>query len=833
MLHPARECRLEGGVFNVARVERLLPLASSTHARTRREKPKVDRIDELIEAGEWAQALELAAAQQDAVVHAHVARLVWHSSRPTESSPATLKRAYHALLGTTYSEQDARLVVAGAIRLATALGTTPSLAHAAIDLALNAVQLSVQQQGRTETTAQARRTLLELKDRTSTYEALYVVAAAVVAEEQVNNSKTPRIRHGRTFSVAAPPPEKEAATGEDEEAEGWGEIDLPSEEPPSDTSDADADTDTDLPPPPSLSTFLATPLTLSALSLASLAALPELCLLCSLHPTLLWPARADILDAIPLWVDPQAYVDLLPEIIELKGGDDDVESGQEEEKEREGWAEAQPWRAEPDWSELPPYVQQQPQETPSVQARPRTASAVREWYLARVSAHVAAGFIDEALSLIQHGAAARNVTGLEETGEDVSLLARLVHDRPPPPTLDEDRPWTLERWRRLEPNEVIEAYTATCTPQDLAQTIKSLVMPYLHVLQARTERRRQRRRSFRTTQGSLEDDEADDGATPENSPTEHLYDYILSLPPRSPPRSGPGRPAAPSGLELFLAVVEASIPTLPPSRRLVSSDSDLARLAIAALYGAGSAGATNRAAVVMSRVFECLPAFESPSPSPPPPPSRLDNDRASSSAADDDDDADLFSLAAAHNNNSKGSAPPPSAAPPPAEIFRALSSASPAALSAHLDTLDLHLSQLETFLRYSSPPSTSGLAWFLASYRDRAAQLQWATRLARTASIGGGEDGSGEFESEDEWVGLMEFMADATGVAPQPTEGGGSSMDREEAIRKGLGRAFCLLERDEVLRIFFGGLLAAGRAFPPPTRLSLDPNGSLVLIPAS
>lgn len=696
----------------------------------------MERVHELIEAGEWAQALALA------------------------------------------------------IRLATAPATTPTLAHAAIDLALTAVQLSVQQQGRTETTARARRTLLELKDRTSTYEALYVVAPPQ-DHISADDVKTPRIRHGRTFSVAAPP------------AEGWGEIDLPSEEqPPSDTSDADADTE--LPPPPSLSTFLATPLTLSALSLASLAALPELCLLCSLHPTLLWPARSDILDAIPLWVDPQAYVDLLPEIIESEGDDDDddqdaTESGQE----REGWAEAQPWRAEPDWSELPPYVQQQPEETLS--ARPRTAAAVREWYLARVSAHVAAGFVDEALSLIQHGAAARNVAGLEETGEDVSLLARLVHDRPPPPpptpALDDRRPWTLERWRRLEPKEVIEAYTATCTPQDLAQTIKSLVMPYLHVIQARTERRRQRRRrsSCSTPAARVEHDSVADDVHASTSPTEYLYDYILSLPPRLP-RPGAGRPA-PSGLELFLAIVEASIPTLPPSRRLVWSDSDLARLAIAALYGAGSAGATNRAAVVMSRVFECLPAFESP----PSAPSRLDND-------DDGDDADLFSLAASLNN--KGA--PPSAAPTPAEIFRALASASPAALSAHLDTLDLHLSQLETFLRYSSPPSTSGLAWFLSSYRDRAAQLQWATRLARTASIGGGggEDGSGEFESEDEWVGLMEFMADATGVAPQPTEGGGDlSMDRDEAIRKGLGRAFCLLERDEVLRIFFGGLLAAGRAF--------------------
>ncbi|GAA5992092.1 hypothetical protein JCM10908_000740 [Rhodotorula pacifica] len=682
------------------------------------------------------------------------------------------------------SREDARRIVAGALRLATAQATWPHLVHKAIDLALQAVDAwitsSEGSSTRSDTTARARRTLLDLQDRTSTYEALYVAAAAVELEEQ--DPKTPRIRHGRTFSVAPsvarPADVHDAAGAEDADETGWGDdIDLVAaaadSEPTSVNGDPDADAE--LPPPPSLAAFLSTPLPLTALSLASLAALPELCLLCSLHPAQLWPYRTEILEAIPLWADPQAYVDLLPEV----EGEPEEEEGDALERE-EGWADPQPWRAEADWSEMSPHHPGSGERTEQEQQRrPRPASVVRAWYLVRIAAHVDVGFVDEALSLIQHGAA-RNVTGLEETGEDVSLLARLVHDRPAPPVADlegaeDDRPISLERWRALTPLEVIDAYTATCRTDNLAQTIKSLVLPYLHVLQARTERRRS------SIPGHLDPDTSFSTAT-NASPTTFLYEYILSLPTRPPRARG-----APSGLELFLAIVEASIPTLPASQRLIASDTDLARLAIAALYGAGRAGATNEAAVVMSRVFECLPAFDSPV-------------GENLSSKGDSAGADLFSLGSRAGVS----------APSPKDIFHALSSASPAALSAHLDTLDLHLSQLETFLRYSSPPSSSGLAWFLSSYRDRAAQIQWATRLARTASTGGGgrHGDEGEFESENQWIGLMDFMADATGVAQPSAEG---SLGREEAIRDGLGRAFCLLERDEVLRIFFGGLLAAGR----------------------
>lgn len=784
----------------------------------------MEQLAEPSDAGEGAHVLAPAASpnslqptdrddDSDGAHARYSARRLWVTAHPHSCPDHALQAAYDALLqGDAGEESDptlgARRVVAGALRLARHPDTAVQSALKAVQLALQAQQIWTASAGRIPATARARRTLLDLQDRISTYEALYVAAADADGDD-VAMLKTPRARHVRTFSAVPPSPrppqgptgrgDKEANGGIDpeEDAEGWDELDLPDESRADHQEEAHGPADSDLPPPPSLAAFLATPLPLTALSLASLAALPELCLLCSLHPHQLWPHRVQILEAIPLWCDPQAYTDLLPEVqVEV---DAEVEAQERENGlvagcERQRWAEAQPWRTSPDWSEQGSFAPRPPAAiaTATATAGPaRTATAVRAWYLDRIAAHVEAGFVDEALSLIQHGAA-RNVAGLEETGEDVSLLARLVYDRPEPPSdpslEQEQTEWTLERWQSLTPREAVEAYTATSTPENLAQTIKRLVLPYLYVVQARAERRRT------DTASSLPGTASTGGGEAEAlTPTDYLYDYILSLPTRTatPP------PTRPSGLDLFLAVVEASIPTLPRQQRLVSSDADLARLAIAALYGAGKAGASSEAAVIMGRVFECLPAFDSPDPS---------KDMESAQAR-----VDLFALA----TQSRVSIPTPAA------IFPALAGASTSDLSAHLDSLDLHLSQLETFLRYSSPPASSGLAWFLTSYRDRSAQAQWATRLARTASSGGGgrAGAEGAFESEDEWVGLMEFMGDATGVA-QPSEG---ELEREEAVRRGLGRAFHLLNREEVLRIFFGGLLAAGRAYSLPLSFAFSP----------
>ncbi|GAA6035906.1 hypothetical protein NBRC10512_007349 [Rhodotorula toruloides] len=606
--------------------------------------------------------------------------------------------------------------------------------------------------------ARARAALLELQDRATSWEALFG------ADAETRDPSTPKLggaAHRRTLSSAADlrarggeaKADGEPGKSHEVEADGWGELDLPDDE-----NDIPRTPSTPQPAPLlPLSQFLSTPLPLVALTLATTSHLPELHLLLSLHTRSLWPYRSQILECIPGWIDPTDYVDLLP-AVDAQGAKETM------------WEDVLPWREEQDWSERVLDLVQPPSPSTDLPEY-RSAAEVAAWYLSRVSSLVEGGYVDTALALVQH-AAARGVEipageaggGLDEVGEELTLLAKAVYERPSRENgEEEEEDWSLERWRSLSPKQVIETYTSSSTPATIAQTLRSLVLPYLSVLEARLERRGE--------------------ANPAGKMTGLLYDYILALPLSS------------SGLDLLRPIFEASKPTLPVSQRIVKSDTDLARLAIAVLYGAGKQGVTQGGAAVMSKIFECLPAFD-----------------GSSSTAEEGEDADLFDLASESTADlarpaGPASTAPPSPSPSPSVFFTALSLAPPTALSAHLDTLDLHLSQLESLLRYHSAPNT-GLFWFLSSYRSEIAQRNWATRLARTAaSNGAGADGDeGEFESADMWLELMEFMAEGTGVAGEEPSG-----TDEERIEKGLGRLFWKLGREEALKIFFGGVLGAGR----------------------
>ena len=115
------------------------------------------------------------------------------------------------------------------------------------------------------------------------------------------------------------------------------------------------------------------------------------------------------------------------------------------------------------------------------------------------------------------------------------------------------------------------------------------------------------------------------------------------------------------------------------------------------------------------------------------------------------------------------------------------------ALSRALDALDVHLESAEILARWNAPQP---LAWFIRSAKDASAQRAWCTRLARRAG-GGVERGGEDFESEDEWSALMDDMCRLAG-------------NRE--VGSDLRGAFGMLRRDEVLSIFFGGLLSSGSA---------------------
>lgn len=760
----------------------------------------MERLYQLAHEGHWAQAIRHAHAL--ALDPPLLASLAHHA---LASSPAHSLSLPHldALLPLLSLSDDHPLAIRLALRIATD-PPSPAHAHRALDAALRAAERAIAAHAPlahavahadwatvdhlvtagdddARTAVLARRAVLDLEDRVSTWEALF----APDAPHPPTEPPTPR--------VAQQGPVAGEARGDEDDDAGWGDdLDLPSESHDGDDDDdhdalanpdAQRDAATPAPPPvdtpsrPSLRTFLVTPLAPLAQHLASSASLPELSLLCTLHPSTLWPLRAALVDAVPAWVDPQAWGPLLPAV--------DPETGAER-----MWDDVAPWRAELDWSEALPSLSlslsHSPSPSPAASSslgaplpERRTAPQLREWYLSRIAlcASPSLGLIDVALALSQHGAA-RGVPGLDEAGEELSLLGKLVYERPVR-TLGETQEegereregegWSLERWRKMEPDEVVRAYTATSGPDDLPDTVRRLVLPYLSVLESRLER-------------AAPSPSTNPTPTPTTRSTSHLLHTFLVTLPLSPARPGP------LGLEALSSLISHSKPTLPRARRIVTDDADLARVVLAAVYGCGARAASDEGVRACGTMFECLPAFAEVGPLPGP-------------GDDDVKGADLFALAAA------------SPSPSPTTLLAALSLSPPRALASALDTLDLHLSQLELLARYRCAPR-AGLAWFLAAYRDERAQRACATRLARTAAQGGkgaggeGGEGEGAFEGEDEWVALMEFMREATGVAGE----GLGDEDEERRRERGLGRMLHCLGEDEVLRIFFGGLLGAGRA---------------------
>ncbi|GAA5917205.1 hypothetical protein JCM6882_002256 [Rhodosporidiobolus microsporus] len=687
------------------------------------------------------------------------------------------------------------------------LAFSPSTAHLAVDLALKALDRQIttsssspslqslsaaladkdwarvdelcREDGEVRGVCRARRKALDLGDRVMTWEAIWGDSGG-----------------GKGASVNGEGEEGAEKEGEDD---GWGD-DLDLDLPPSDDNGAEEEAPPPRPsspppspsPHPSLPLFLSSPLPHTALLLAlsphPTHTLPELALLCTLHAPALYPHRVRLVEAVPEWVDPGEYRGLLP-AVEIR------EEGEGHEAE---WEDIQPWRASPDWSESLPSLSLSPRAPPSTQKR--SPAALSAWYASRATHIASQGLVAPALALVQH-AASRGVNdgALDELGEELSLLSRLVYDRPArAPAADDDddeeeqeeeeeeEDLTLPLYRSLSPAQIVALSLRTCTPANLAPTIRRLVLPYLGVLESRAERARE---DGRAAEGEGEREKEREGDLTRRL----LNDFVLSLatsprpsPPRRRVRESPRRRLL--RLHLLLAVFESSKPTLRTGERIVKDDGDLARLAVAGLYGfyvgaaEGAPPPTVEEVVAMGKVLECLPAFDTSSPS-------------SSSSSFSTPAVDLFALAS--------SSPSPTPLTPPA-LFSALTPPPPPhRLTSLLDTLDLHLSQLESLHRYACAPP-AGLAWFLTSYRDARAQREWATRLARTAAQGGTVGAEGEFEGEDEWVALREFMVECTGVA-------GEEGEDEARAEKGLGRAFWMLGREEALRIFFGGLLGAGR----------------------
>ncbi|KAF9475621.1 Sec39-domain-containing protein [Pholiota conissans] len=322
------------------------------------------------------------------------------------------------------------------------------------------------------------------------------------------------------------------------------------------------------PPPVSFADFLQNDLLWSACELAALEAFDSLRILQQKHNAELWPARFKIQSCIPEHAHPSDSSNTFPSL--------------DPSLNRETVSIAAKWRDQPDFSELPlvqealkgsgiplPSISDSEKKlafTPILD--PLTADELSAWYKDRVQSVISStGMIDIALALVQH-AASQGIPALDELGEELSLLAKLVYDAPQSNIINED--WTLDSWYSMDPTSVVHAYLAHASPEVLPHCISHLVMPYLYVLEAKAERI---------------------GKPDPALATRILYEYILT-----------------TSLENVAAIFEASKPTLPYGQRIISNDEDMVRVALACLYSSDILDQWT----TMSGIFECLPVWNVP-----------------------------------------------------------------------------------------------------------------------------------------------------------------------------------------------------------------------------
>ncbi|TBU46087.1 secretory pathway protein Sec39-domain-containing protein [Dichomitus squalens] len=472
--------------------------------------------------------------------------------------------------------------------------------------------------------------------------------------------------------------------------------------------------------PVPLSAFFTVDLAETACLFASQERFTALRILFDRHGTTLWPYRFYILECIPEYALATEYRDVLPSF--------DASLNAEQRP------HARSWREEADYSESPECIRALAEcgvplsvPYPAAPSRftanpsPLSSSDLSSWYLRRID-HVlsSTGLVDAALVLVQH-AASQGVPGLDEVGEDLSLIARLVYDASQGvDSAAED--WSLERWRSMSPEEVVRAYLAHSTEVSIARDIQKLVMPYLFVLESRAER----------------------AGTPDlDLITRMLYGYILDAP-----------------LDIVAAIFEASKPTLAQGQRIIKDDEDMARLALACLYGSDKLDEWP----TMSRIFECLPAWDTP---------EIEDADA------DETDTTIASL---------GNFVTPSTTRPrvtPSDLLLFFKPLPTTSLSRALDVLDVHLESGEILARWGVP---APLRWFLQSNSNIGEQRSRANRMARRANAS-----DDQLDTQEDWEWLLEDMLKLAGS----DEGDSRS-------------AFCLLSRDDIIRIFFSGLLSTG-----------------------
>ena len=455
----------------------------------------------------------------------------------------------------------------------------------------------------------------------------------------------------------------------------------------------------------------------TALSLAAQEQLPALSVLVERYGTTLFPHRFTILNSIPEHTSPSDYHQLLPTYDPLKDSEQQWTSNLSHPD--TDWTDSPDVQSALEQNGIKPPVPQE--RIPGAVETPLSSSALLQWYRDQIDRIISrTGIVDTALVLAQHGASS-GLPGLDEIGEDLSLLSRLVYDVPRPLTEDDDH--TLSGWSKMSPSEVIRSYLSHSTPTTIVKNVQRLVIPYLFVLESRAERTGHPDPSLRNRL---------------------LYEYIVNAP-----------------LEIAALIFKASKPILPAVERLIKDDEDLARIALALLYGSDSLDEW----AIMNRIFECMPAW--------------DSSYVADAGEEDEADTTITSL---------GAFVTPSTTQPrvtPSDLLLFFQPLHASSLSRALDVLDVHLESGEILSRWNVP---ARLRWFLQSANDGNEQRSWARRMARRA--GGSSD---EPDSPEEYEWLLEDMIKLSNTG-----------------ESGLRSAFGLIPKDEVISIFLSGLLNSG-----------------------
>ncbi|KAG9321734.1 hypothetical protein KVV02_005080 [Mortierella alpina] len=431
---------------------------------------------------------------------------------------------------------------------------------------------------------------------------------------------------------------------------------------------------------------------------------------------------------------------------------------------------------------------------PSPLTFPATNETLSHWYIDRaLEIDRIAGLMIEERRLIQYGTD-HQVSQLETLSEDLEMLCKLIYEIKPNSRSPEAKAtWagtilnlSLEQFSVMNPMEVVQLCLSMSDERTIVHDIRRLVLPYLTVV---IPRRWQRGDSTHVPGQGLP------AGLDARNPMSYLYAYLLSQ--------------SPNHLSWVGAVVEASKPVYEEEERIISNDMDLSWLTLSCMYGCRTVDDWK----VMSDMIVCLPMFEQTE----------DVDEAVDKVRRAELRKDIFisgGTGAAGGGDKQSSTglviaqqdrrPRIPQQLDPLNMFPAFVKYAPTqGLMQHaLDTLEKNLTAAETLARYDLPVQ---LSWFLENSDSEASQLQMVTKMARLAS--GGPEKMGErFESEDEWMLLLEDLIRLRGGE----QGGGV-----------LG----LVSEQDIYREYLAGVLSCGKfelakaiLFPPgllpPLRLA-------------